>query len=495
MASKVHTDRTCVTHVAVSFFAPTFTAASNHCTCCECSILQQHLYKTPAFLIHPILARLHTYQESNQSISVMCGRAAQTQYAATAAAKTFGASLPKTPSDPHERDSFVSDGGGTSETFDPRDEPKDDPILHRDNFNMSPGMDVMVIYKDGNGIGGTLRMDHKKWGLITRSGTAKRPLYQNDKDILQLCFANLCFNARSDTLYSKPTFSRLALQGKTCIVALDGYFEWKTTPLVKGKQPYFVCRNEPVNGENDPNTTDKRQPLFMAGLWTRVSTGRVDRPTMDSCSILTTESNSEIAWLHDRMPLCIWDLDLARQWLECPSERLKEQLDKAAKQKVDGFAWHKVSTAMSKLQFRGKEAIQPVKETIQSVKNFFATTATTRDSSLPTKITHPIRMAPIGAVKTEQVPAQHASKEKKTPETAKPVKLGTDDTANNNKKRSMDTINDDSSSTAKKEVPTDTSKLSSTHTSPRKKAKTSKITPSPAGKNQPSITSFFRQVQ
>mmetsp|Transcript_10746 Transcript_10746/g.19774 ORF Transcript_10746/g.19774 Transcript_10746/m.19774 type:complete len:340 (+) Transcript_10746:2-1021(+) len=224
-------------------------------------------------------------------------------------------------------------------------------------------MDCVVIYVEN----GELRAHRKKWGLVTKSGTATKPLYNDEKDIIKMCFSNLCFNARSDTLFSKPTFSRLALRGNTCIVALDGYFEWKSSPLPKGnKQPYFVYRKE------EEQSLKKREPLLMAGLWTRVSTGRLDTPELDSFAILTTESCKQIEWLHHRMPVCIWDMDLARKWLTEPSEKLKNQLDDAARLNNEGFSWHKVTPEMSKLQFRGKEAIAEMKETTKSVKHFFA---------------------------------------------------------------------------------------------------------------------------
>jgi hypothetical protein len=61
------------------------------------------------------------------------------------------------------------------------------------------------------------------------------------------------------------------------------------------------------------------------------------------------------------MPIGIWEEDVAMQWLKNPSETLKNQLDDAARNKADGFAWHKVTPQMNKLQFRGKEAIDPSK--------------------------------------------------------------------------------------------------------------------------------------
>lgn len=236
------------------------------------------------------------------------------------------------------------------------------------NFNLSPGMDCNVMLIDDNG---DLQIKTKKWGLITKGGSMKKPLYSNESDIIKLCFSNLCFNARSETIYSKPTFSKLALGRRTCIIAVDGYFEWKSHPIPKmnkTKQPYFVYRKEDLG--NDSKI--KRNPLFIAGLWTKVSTGIPDAPELESFAMLTTDASEQIKWLHHRMPVCLWDIELAKQWLSQPSETLTKKIDAAARHNTNGFDWHKVTPEMSKLSFRSEEAIMEVKETNQSIKHFFA---------------------------------------------------------------------------------------------------------------------------
>jgi putative SOS response-associated peptidase YedK len=275
----------------------------------------------------------------------MCGRIAQTGNLAEAAARNFG----------------ISPAG-------------DDSRIHCDNFNTSPGIDCSVISL--NEKSRELVASKKKWGLISKSGTAKKPLYTNEKEIIKICFQNLCYNARSETLYSKLTFSRLALQGKTCVVALDGYFEWKPHPYFKRKQPYFVYRKQQ---EMEDEKSRQREPLLIAGLYTKVSTGNSSSPDLQSFTMLTTEASKQIEWLHHRMPVCIWDIDLAKRWLTQPSEALKTQIDDAARLNNNGFAWHKVSPAVSNLKFQGEEVIKEMKETTQSVTNFFAkTTAKTK---------------------------------------------------------------------------------------------------------------------
>jgi putative SOS response-associated peptidase YedK len=135
----------------------------------------------------------------------------------------------------------------------------------RDNFNLSPGHDAVVFTLGQNG---AIEMDRKIWGLVPKGGMPSAPLPLGPSKH----FANLMFNARSDTLFSKPTFSRLLNEGKTCVVAFDGFFEWKTDPVGGGKgkkQPYFVFRNK----EGSDHDNSPRDYLLLAGLWTSVSTG------------------------------------------------------------------------------------------------------------------------------------------------------------------------------------------------------------------------------
>lgn len=282
----------------------------------------------------------------------MCGRVAQTLGVVDIAKRNFS-----TPSN-HDALDKPATGGSASHPS-------------KANFNLSPGMDCDVILVNENG---DLEISRKKWGLISKNGTAKKPLYKEESEIIKLCFESLCFNARSETLYSKPTFSRLALGGRTCIIAIDGYFEWKSHPIPKmnkTKQPYFVYRKRHL-GQDSVKEDQRTEPLLIAGVWTKVKTGRKDAPELGSFSMLTTDASDQIKWLHHRMPVCIWDIDIAKEWLTQPSETLKKKIDDAARSESNGFCWHKVTPEMSKLSFRSKEAIMEVKEKTQSIKSFFA---------------------------------------------------------------------------------------------------------------------------
>jgi putative SOS response-associated peptidase YedK len=286
----------------------------------------------------------------------MCGRAAQTQGAVGIAASAMGLPFSKPSAaaastggvgGPDDHDASSTTNTSPDKSFPPRD-----------NYNLSPGMDAVVFWRDP--LEGKVNVDRKVWGLVTKGGSQSKPLPSDNKERMAMHFSNLMYNARSDTLYTKPTFSKLALQGKTCVVALDGYFEWKPSPIPgdKGKkQPYFV---KSANGEY----------LLMAGLWTKVTTGLEDEPFLETFTILTTEAHEQIRWLHHRMPMCIWDISLAQKWLHEPSKMVHDALDIAAHKAPSPFNWHKVTANMGSVKFRGKEAIEPLPE-MKTVASFF----------------------------------------------------------------------------------------------------------------------------
>jgi putative SOS response-associated peptidase YedK len=298
----------------------------------------------------------------------MCGRAAQTLAVVRVAASSLGATLPNNPHHGSSTSPPPSTKDATKRNDNGENSSSTDDSSHEwhDNFNMSPGMDAMVFWKEN----GELKADRKAWGLVPKAGTCQNPLPPSGKTRMSLHFSNLMFNARTDTLFTKPTFSRLAGQGHSCVVALDGYFEWKSSPLAKGKgkkQPYFVSRKKQKQQSENSNPPY----LLLAGLWTRVATGLPEEPFLDTFTMLTTEACPQIAWLHHRMPVCIWNLDLAKEWLDHPSPKVHEKLDAAAKSGTEGFDWHMVITEMSSLKYRDQTAIKALPKS-KTVASFFA---------------------------------------------------------------------------------------------------------------------------
>lgn len=149
------------------------------------------------------------------------------------------------------------------------------------------------------------RPEVAQWGLI--------PHWTKDLESAKT-FWNNTLNARSETIFEKPSF-RDAAKSKRCLIVIDGFFEHhhfngKTYPY------YFEQKN--------------KEPLTLAGLWsewTDQATGEV----LKTFTIVTTYGNELFAKIHNnpklaepRMPV-ILEEDMAEHWLNVnlPNEKLK----------------------------------------------------------------------------------------------------------------------------------------------------------------------------
>ena len=135
------------------------------------------------------------------------------------------------------------------------------------------------------------------WGLI--------PAWSKDKAISQKLI-----NARAETVEDKASF-RNALKQRRCLVPADGFFEWKPVSK-KGKIPYRI--------------TLMNEALFaFAGLWEEYEDDEGD--TVQTFTILTTQANSTLENIHERMPV-ILSREAESLWLNkfSSQEELKQVL-------------------------------------------------------------------------------------------------------------------------------------------------------------------------
>ncbi len=131
-----------------------------------------------------------------------------------------------------------------------------------------------------------------KWGLIP-SWT------KNIEDANIIRFKT--FNARSETIEKKPSFS-LSFKSRRCIIPVKGFFEWQH--VGKEKIPWYIYHSE-------------NEILSLAGLfdeWISTSTGEA----LSTFTILTTDANEMMAEIHNsakRMPV-ILDKTSERKWID-----------------------------------------------------------------------------------------------------------------------------------------------------------------------------------
>lgn len=250
-----------------------------------------------------------------------------------------------------------------------------------DNWNLSPGMKSVIFHADNDVVNHGLKEEtrqpnirvkcaEKIWGIVPKSGSKNNPLPAGPSKH----FSNLMFNARSDTLYEKQTFRDLVLHKKrSCIWAIDGYYEWKVPDgdvldNKKTKQPYFVYRKD-------------GRPLFIAGLWTSVLTGKnsfnaslgtIEEETLETFTIITTDAKPSLRWLHHRQPVFIDNVKDTIKWLTNPTKSLLEQISSHDNGVDEVLSWHPVTKSMSNVNYRNEDCKNEIKiAKVPSIKSWF----------------------------------------------------------------------------------------------------------------------------
>ena len=150
-------------------------------------------------------------------------------------------------------------------------------------YNVAPSEPGAVI-RNLNGSG---HVSELRWGLI--------PFWAKDEKI-----GYRTINARSESAASKPAF-REAFVARRCLVLANGFYEWMAVPGQKWKQPHYIHAPD-------------QDLLMLAGLWERWRP-RDGRDPIESFTILTTEPNTVVARLHDRMPVILQPGDY-EAWLD-----------------------------------------------------------------------------------------------------------------------------------------------------------------------------------
>ncbi len=137
-------------------------------------------------------------------------------------------------------------------------------------YNIAPTQEVLAVLKPTDSAKRQSRL--LRWGLI--------PMWAEGPSV-----ASRMINARAETVATKPAFRR-AFRERRCLILADGFYEWQRQD--HRKQPYYIRIRE-------------GRPFAFAGLWERWVP--LDGQPLDSCTIITTVSNTLIQPLHVRMPV------------------------------------------------------------------------------------------------------------------------------------------------------------------------------------------------
>lgn len=159
-------------------------------------------------------------------------------------------------------------------------------------YNIAPTQIIPVITNEA-----PYTLSMLRWGLI--------PSWSKDMSV-----ASKMINARAETAAEKPAF-RAAFRRRRCLIPATGFYEWQARE--NGKTPMFIhLKNAPV--------------FAFAGLWEVWHSPQGDE--VRSVTILTTEANSFMRSIHDRMPVILHSADY-KTWLdssEMPADVLRSLL-------------------------------------------------------------------------------------------------------------------------------------------------------------------------
>jgi putative SOS response-associated peptidase YedK len=159
---------------------------------------------------------------------------------------------------------------------------------------------------------------------------------------------NRAFNARAETVASKPSF-RAAFTARRLAVVADGFYEWKPGSG-KIRTPYYFTRAD-------------GQPLALAGLWEQWWGGPAEsddeRPALRTCTVITTGAGPDMGDIHHRMPVVL-EPEVLDEWLD-PANRDKPELESLLVASPAGTLVHRaVATTVGNVRNDGPELIDAI---------------------------------------------------------------------------------------------------------------------------------------
>ena len=165
------------------------------------------------------------------------------------------------------------------------------------NWNIAPTQEIYIVRQTS---AGSRELATASWGLIG---------HWNKDDAQARASQSHAINARSESIFEKPTF-RDSFRKRRCLIPADGYYEWATAlGQYRPKQPFYISGTDGVS-------------LSMAGIWSLWTSpsGQI----VQSASIITREAVGMLLPIHSRMPVLL-PSDRWERWLD-PAEKEIDEL-------------------------------------------------------------------------------------------------------------------------------------------------------------------------
>ncbi len=157
---------------------------------------------------------------------------------------------------------------------------------------VTPGSPIAIVRKGSNN---QRQFVLVRWGLVpswVKDVQPGRPLT----------------NARSETIYEKPSF-KTAIRRRRCLFPADGFYEWQGDVPGK-KQAYVIHRPD-------------HSIFAFGGIWEQWM--GANGSELESAAMITTEPGLPVATIHDRSPVVIAPKDFDR-WLDGREEQVQDLL-------------------------------------------------------------------------------------------------------------------------------------------------------------------------
>ncbi len=156
------------------------------------------------------------------------------------------------------------------------------------NHNLAPTEDLLVVRPALDEQPG-YRADELRWWLTPSWSQGPNTRYA-------------MFNAKSETLHEKRSFSR-PFRSQRCVVPITGYYEWKRGE--RTKLPFYISASE-SGGQSGG--------LLLAGLWDSYFDSATSS-TLESCAIVTAAAHEDLSDVHHRQPVFLSTAE-AFKWLD-----------------------------------------------------------------------------------------------------------------------------------------------------------------------------------
>ncbi|KAK6070568.1 hypothetical protein SCUP515_08393 [Seiridium cupressi] len=195
------------------------------------------------------------------------------------------------------------------------------------------------------------KLQSMKWGLIP-FWTKRNPDYGSMMKTI---------NCRDDSLAQNGGMWNTMKARKRCIVIAQGFYEWLKKDGSKEKTPHYIKRKD-------------GSLMCFAGLWDCVKY-EGDGKEHYTYTIITTDSNKQLKFLHDRMPVILNNgSEELRTWLDPKRHEWSKELQSLLKPFDGELEIYPVSKEVGKVGNNSPTFIVPLdsKDNKSNIANFFA---------------------------------------------------------------------------------------------------------------------------